>query len=117
MQADNLNVAKRTDKVKMSTCSEVVMADIEEDIFETPFDLADLEVSHQKINSITEQSAMPALVVSAVESPKVHTLQKVAVKVSRVLIKMQSFLAYFHFVRFCKALLSFRLDSNISRKI
>jgi hypothetical protein len=77
-----LGVAKKADKVKMSTCSEVVLAEVEEDVFETPFDLADLEVSHQKIHSVTEQPAMPTHVVSALESPKVHTMHKIAVKVT-----------------------------------
>ena len=86
VHTDNLGVAKKADKVKMATCSEVVLAEVEEDVFETPFDLADLEVSHQKIHSVTEQAAMPTHVVSALESPKVHTMHKIAVKVTPVFV-------------------------------
>jgi hypothetical protein len=81
VHADNLVYASRDAKVKLSTCSEVVLNDVEEQVFETPHLLDDLKFSTEEIEAITEQPSLSALVVSTAQCPIVHTLEAVIVKV------------------------------------
>ena len=65
----------------MSTCSEVVLNDVEELVFETPDLLDDLKFSTEEIEAVTEQPSLSTLVVSTAQCPTVHTLEAVLVKV------------------------------------
>ena len=67
----------------MSTCSEVVLDDVEEQVFETHDILDDLKFSTEEIEAVTEQPSLSTLVVSTAQCPTVHTLKAALVKVNR----------------------------------
>ena len=82
IHSEGLSYAKRADEVKMSTCSEVIHAAVEELEFETPTALADFKVSTDaaKVDVVSEEQK-PTLFVSTSAALKVHKLEKVEVKV------------------------------------
>ena len=80
IHSEGLNYAKKIEQVKMSTCSEVIHADVEELEFETPTALADLTVSAANVEVVSCEQT-PALFVSTASALKVHKLEKVEVKV------------------------------------
>jgi hypothetical protein len=75
-----LSYATRGKKVNLSTCSEVIQADIDEEVFETPTDLDDMKFSAEEIDAVVEHPCLPKETVSMFDKPKIHTMQ--AVKVS-----------------------------------
>lgn len=81
MHSDAMNYAKRGNDVKMSTCSEVVLADVEEVEFESHCHLAEFKVAAENVRSVIEEPVASALATSTVSTLKVHKLEKIEVKV------------------------------------
>jgi len=82
VHSDAMNYAKRGHNVKLSTCSELVLADVEEVHFESHSHLAEWKVPTENIRSVVEESSASALATSTVSTLKVHKLEKVEVKVN-----------------------------------
>ena len=67
MHSDAMNYAKRGNDVKMSTCSEVVLADVEEVEFESHCHLAEFKVAAENVRSVIEEPVASALATSTAD--------------------------------------------------
>ena len=74
-----MSYATAAKKANVSTCSEVIHAEVEVEVFETPKDLTDIKFSTEAIGAIVEHPCLSTETVSTLEKPKIHTMQTVKV--------------------------------------